>query len=205
MRSMQYWFDFLFPPREDEIALRDISIPTFLALMSPTLIPATKPETLTLLPFHNTSVRSVIHEAKYHGSERAFEFLAAALTESLCDADEAFRNPIIVPVPLGNERSKERGFNQIEEIVKRAVVELDITVDTTLLKRTRETVSQVSLPRHKREENMRGAFTATYPADPSHTYIVIDDVITTGATLQAAIDALQKAGAKHIVPLALAH
>ena len=205
MWSMQYWFDFLFPPRKDEVALRDIPISTFLALMSPTLIPATRPETMTLLPFHNTSVRSVIHEAKYHGSERAFEFLAATLTKYLRDANEGFRNPIIVPMPLGNKRSKKRGFNQVVEIVKRAVIDLDISIDETILKRTRETVSQVSLPRHKREENMRGAFIPTYPADSSRTYIVIDDVITTGATLQAAIDALQKAGAKRIRSLALAH
>ena len=52
---------------------------------------------------------------------------------------------------------------------------------------------------------MRGAFGVAHPADPAYTYIVIDDVLTTGATLQAAIDALQNAGADHIIPLALAH
>jgi predicted amidophosphoribosyltransferase len=52
---------------------------------------------------------------------------------------------------------------------------------------------------------MRGAFGATHSADPALTYILIDDVITTGATLQAAVDALTSAGASHIIPLALAH
>jgi ComF family protein len=110
-----------------------------------------------------------------------------------------------VPVPLGKERRRERGFNQVEEIARRVAKELGITIDTALLERVRETASQVSLPRRAREENMRGAFSAAHPANPSYTYIVLDDVITTGATLQAAIDALRAAGAQHIIPLALAH
>ena len=78
-------------------------------------------------------------------------------------------------------------------------------METDLLVRTRETVSQISLAREKREENTRGAFKATRRADPTYAYIVVDDVITTGATLQSAIDALREADAEHIIPLALAH
>lgn len=205
MLPLRHWFDFLFPPRTDETAVLDVSIDAFLARMAPKLTPVTRPGTVVLLPFHDASVRSAIHEAKYHGTEHARTLLAASLAEYLCDNDEGFRTPTIIPLPLGKKRRAERGFNQIEDVIQRAVNDLDIAIDTTLLERTRETVSQVSLPRHKREENMRGAFKATRRADPTHTYIVIDDVITTGATLQAAIDALQEAGAAHIIPLALAH
>ncbi len=201
---MLHFFDFLFPPRVDEITLRDISLDEFLILMVPRVVSVTRPETVILLPFNKGPVRAAIHEAKYHGSEQAFIFLGAALTEYLRDADD-IRKPLIVPVPLGKERQKERGFNQVEEIVKCAAEELNVTVDTALLERTRETASQVSLPRGAREENMRGAFRATRSADPAYTYIVIDDVLTTGATLQAAVDALKDAGAEHIIPLALAH
>lgn len=199
------WFDFLFPPRADEIALRDVSADTFVALVAPQSVPATRPWAVALLPFSNGSVRSAIHEAKYHGSEHAFEFLAASLSAYLRSNAETFHTPILVPIPLGEKRLKERGFNQVEEVVKLAIKELDVAVDTTLLVRTRETTSQISLPRHAREENMKGAFKALRPADPSHTYIIIDDVITTGATLQAAVDALKDSGATHIHPLALAH
>ncbi len=202
---MLHLFDLLFPPRVDETALRGVSTDDFLALVAPRLATHTRPGTVVLLPFGDPRVRGAIHEAKYHGSARAFELLSLALTEYLRDADEQPKKMILVPVPLGRRRHKERGFNQVEEIAKRAVKGLGIAIDTSLLIRTRETVSQVSLQREKREENMRGAFGAAHQADPTRTYLIIDDVTTTGATLQAAIDALASAGASHIVPLALAH
>ena len=202
------WLDFLFPPRADETVLRDVSADEFLAKIAPRLIPETRPGTVALLPFNDTAVRAAIHEAKYRGSERAFRFLGSALADYLRDCDDVGHRKsyiCIVPMPLGKERLRDRGFNQIEEVAKCAVQELKIKIETDLLVRIRETISQISLAREKREENMRGAFRATRRADPTYTYIIVDDVITTGATLQAAIDALHEAGAEHIIPLALAH
>ena len=202
-------FDFLFPPRVDELALRGISDDDFLALVKPRIVPETRPGTVALLSFGDASVRAAIHEAKYHGSERAFRLLGYALADYLRDADDISATRLnlvaLVPIPLGIERQKERGFNQVEEVAKRTVQELKIKIETCLLIRTRETISQISLAREKRKENMHGAFKATRHADPAYTYIVIDDVITTGATLQSAVDALKDAGAEHIIPLALAH
>ena len=211
------WIDFLFPPRVDERALRDISNDEFLTLVNPQIVSETRPGTVTLFPFLDARVRITIHEAKYHGNKRAFELLALALAEYLRDADDLGRHTYIIPVPLGVARRKERGYNQVEEIVQHALRILGkewnmFVLEPDLLIRTRETTSQVSLPREKREENMRGAFTvspklrsANTAEISQHTYIVIDDVVTTGATLQAAVDALKEAGAEHIIPLALAH
>lgn len=195
--------DLLFPPRADEATLRSVSTDNLLSLIAPRLIDYSRPSTVALLPFHHVSVRAALHEAKYHGSTQAFELLGTVLAEYLSDSDEHAKRTVLIPVPLGTLRAKERGFNQVEEALKMS--RLEIPIDSTLLMRIRETVSQVSLPREKRRENMRGAFVATRRADPAYTYIVVDDVITTGATLQAAVDALTQAGAANVVPLALAH
>lgn len=214
------FLDFLFPPRVDEGILRDVSSDTFLALMTARLVSETRPPTIALLPYSDTRVRAAIHEAKYHGTEHAFQLLGFALADYLRDCDDVGRTTshiCLVPVPLGKERRKERGFNQVEEIARRALRSLDdhFTLNTKLLERVKETRTQVSLKRRKREENMRGAFLASpNPAlsgrrresnASSYMYIVVDDVLTTGATLQAAIGALKDAGAEHVIPLALAH
>ena len=216
---MMRFLDFLFPPRSDERAMRDFSDDDFAALALPYIVPETRPETVALLPFNNPIVRSTLHEAKYHGNERAFRLLGSTLADFLPDyvADFEFyghRKSIIVPVPLGKVRRKERGFNQAEEIAKYALKNLgsDFSIDVNLLERIKETQTQVSLERKKREENMRGAFTASprlrsaSRIELTNTlFIVLDDVVTTGATLQAASSALRDAGALHILPIALAH
>ena len=208
---MFYLLDIIFPPRKDEDMVRTIPSDDFLALTHPQLVPITRPATITLLPFHNPHVRSAIHEAKYHGTSHAQRTLALTLAEYLREDDEHGTKAIVIPVPLSNKRMQERGFNQIHEVTQQALRNLGnryarvFSLEPNLLARTRETTSQVSLPRQKREENMRDAFVATCSLDSTYTYIVIDDVLTTGATLQAAIDALKTAGAVHIIPIALAH
>jgi ComF family protein len=197
--------DLLFPVRSDESRLREVTVDEFLSLVAPRIISATTPASVARLSYGTKTVRAAIHEAKYHGSEQAFTLLAAVLAEYLRDHDEIGRDTVIVPVPLGSARRKERGFNQVEEVLKRAAGAVGGALDTSILERVRDTESQVSLPRERRAPNMRGAFRAAHPLSPIVTYFLVDDVLTTGATLEAAIDALKSAGAEHIIPIACAH
>lgn len=204
--------DLIFPLRSDEAVLRGVEPREFLALLSPALVPATRPATAALLPFRDATVRAVLHEAKYHGTRRAFALLAATLADFLPEhlADLGAKRAAIIPVPLGNARLNERGYNQVEEVARRALQLIGdpaVTLAPALLARVRETPTQVSLARAAREQNMRGAFGASLPSQRADIYIVLDDVLTTGATLGAAIDALAAVGLprERLLPIALAH
>jgi predicted amidophosphoribosyltransferase len=196
--------DLLFPAREDEKIVRALPSLGLLPLLDPELVAlGAGAGAAALLRYADLRVRAAIHEAKYRGSERAFAMLAEALAEYLCEED--LRRAVLLPVPLGAKRRQERGYNQAEEVARRAGAKLGVPLETALLARTRETASQVSLPKWRRRENMRGAFGAAHEADPALLYIVVDDVCTTGATLSAALATLRAAGARHILAVALAH
>lgn len=201
---MQRFLDLLFPPRADELLLRNTHPNTLAERMVLFESPATQPSCLCLLPYPDGHVQAAIREAKYHGNKQAFALLSETLVTAL-QSKALSQEAQLVPVPLGQARLRERGYNQIEEVSRRTAKTTGLPVNTECLVRTRETASQVSLPRHERQENVRGAFGAPHPLDPCILYIVCDDVLTTGATLQEAIYALRTAGAAHILPLALAH
>ncbi|MDE1945556.1 MAG: hypothetical protein KGI03_04815, partial [Patescibacteria group bacterium] len=112
---LAHLLDILFPPRDDEAALRGVDAGAFLARLAPALVPATRPPAAALLPFRDPVVRAALHEAKYHGTERAFALLAAALADFLPDylSELCARRATLVPVPLGRAREKERGYNQV--------------------------------------------------------------------------------------------
>jgi len=207
MGFFAHLLDLVFPPRPHEEIVRTLSADALLELLSPALMETTRPATVALLPFCDTRVRALIHEGKYRGNARAQELLAGVLAEYLAESGaESFGKTVLIPLPLSPARQRERGFNQCARIAEAAMRAgpLRIPIDETLLIRTKNTEHQARLSREERLKNARGAFGAAHPADPSLSYIVLDDVITTGATMQAAIDALLEAGAKHVIPVAIA-
>ena len=113
----------------------------------------------------------------------------------LADADVA------VPVPLHPSRRRERGFNQAEDLARH--VGLPVVV---ALRRVRRTVSQADLPAARRHGNVKGAFALASKNRPTSGKIVvlIDDVSTTGATLDACAIALKEAGAREVRALTAA-
>jgi ComF family protein len=194
--------DVLFPPADTARIVRDATDERFFALISPRL---NEQGITTLLPYRHPLVRAAIIETKFHKNPRAIALLAHALSEYLDARTEestqlAPERFILVPIPLSRERARIRGYNQIEEVAKRAGVHI-----ARVLVRTRDTQPQTSLSRRLRLVNMENAFVASGPIDPFATYIVIDDVTTTGTTLRAAAAALEQAGAKEVELLALAH
>ena len=109
----------------------------------------------------------------------------------------------IVPMPLHVTRLRERGFNQSLEIARFAAASLGVQVDTQSLVRRVATREQSGLSLAARRKNVRGAFAVARPI-PYGRLAVLDDVVTTGSTAMAAIDALKAAGAREVELWAIA-
>lgn len=207
MRLLSIILDFILPARDTEVLVARASIETIGALVEPI---RTNDGTEALLPYRTQLVKALIVEAKFKDNEKAQRLLGTILADHLRESiaeHAAFeaKTVKIVPVPLSAKRVKERGYNQVERVCRIAMRSLpEIAIDTSTLARTRDTLPQTSISGHVRRTNVIGAFTAQN-VNPAYTYIVIDDVTTTGATIQAAVSALQDAGATHVIPVALAH
>jgi ComF family protein len=128
------------------------------------------------------------------------------------DGMDPAKPPVIVPVPLFHSRERERGFNQSRLLAEGLRNRIEkhpggrkIVVDARLLVRTRATAPQVRLKFQARKENVRGAFAVAKPESVrGRSVLLVDDVMTTGATLSACAAALKKAGAAKVIALTLA-
>ena len=148
---------------------------------------------------HDEWLRTAILRYKYHGEWARKTHLGLLLVPILAGVGEI---DAIVPVPLHKKRLAWRGYNQAALLAEVAGGALGIPVMTPLV-RTRATGQQVVLAPEERHRNVAGAFAVTGPAR-GHL-VVIDDVITTGATARACRDALLAGGAARVTLVSLAH
>lgn len=203
--------DALFPKRASARVVETMVPDALASLVSAKVIAHPEADIVALLPYHDPLVSSLIVEAKYHDSEAAFLALGAVLADYLdaflTDEDSYEPRPLsLIPIPLHTERLNARGYNQAERIAKAALTSLGLpgSPSSSLLWRTRSTPSQAHLPRNLRLKNLEEAFEAA-PLNEATTYVLIDDVVTTGTTLAKAAEALRRAGAVRVEAVALAH
>jgi len=111
---------------------------------------------------------------------------------------------MILAVPLGKKRLKQRGYNQAELIAHGLAQEMQIPILNKILSRTRETRSQVGLDSTSRFRNVQGAFHANPKVVKGQIVFLVDDLLTTGATLVACTRALMTAGVKKVYGLTVA-
>jgi len=100
---------------------------------------------------------------------------------------------LVVPIPLSKRKQEQRGYNQAERLAKPVAEALKKPITTEGLSRIRENASQVDLNVQSRRENVRGVFEAEPAVVKGKKILLIDDVFTTGATLESASQALRDA------------
>jgi ComF family protein len=158
-------------------------------------------------------MRAAIHALKYDRMSPAAKRLGAMLAVAVAQlVPDAPTDLLVVPVPLYRTKYKERGFNQARILAKRAVDVLlkshpdwHLTLAPTTLMRLRSTDSQAGLTQRQRRQNVRGAFKVSDPPAVSGKHILlIDDILTTGATARAAAQSLLRAGAASVYVATLA-
>lgn len=150
--------------------------------------------------------RAFVHELKYHAGWHLRGDLLTLL-KRMDPLREFVRDAVLVPVPLHPKRFRWRGFNQARWVADTLVVVGKAAKVEELLVRVRDTPQQTRLDRAAREKNMKNAFALKSGAkiDPAVRYIVVDDVFTTGATLNACAKILRESGANSLDVASLGH
>ena len=150
-------------------------------------------------------LRELIHLFKYAGKDRLCEDLSEFLWRAWTRYPEIRQAEIAVPVPLHPANLRERGYNQSGLLAERFSSLVGLKLEEKALARVRKTATQTRLAREGRRENVDGAFEIGDPdAVKGKNVLLIDDVCTTGSTLNECAKALKKAGAGKVFGLALA-
>ena len=154
------------------------------------------------LPYQNPLIKNLIQHFKY---EPFVKELAKPLSSliinhfQLLGKETTFSDFILIPIPLEKKRLKWRGFNQAEEIAKELSIFLKIPLINNVLIKEKETPPQVDLSEKERERNILGVFSCQ---NKNGIYgkkiLLVDDVYTTGSTMEEAAKILKEAGAKEV-------
>lgn len=163
----------------------------------------------TLCYYHKRGVvQELIHGLKYKGHESVGNVFGNWMAEDLKPVSKTHNFGIIVPVPLHKKRLKERGYNQVTAFATAIANELDIPCNENILKRNLYSKSQVNKNLLNRIDIKESLFEAVFDETFHNThFLLVDDVLTTGATLEACSRALLKIpGAKiSVVCIAMSH
>jgi len=174
------------------------------------------------LPYKEKSLtRKLIHQFKYPPyTKNLAKTLASLIIEHLVitqkNTEDIWKNSVLIPVPLFYKKLKKRGYNQSEELAKELSKVFKIPVFSDVLIKIKKTESQMKLSKEEREKNLAGAFTvkpafaiknrSTSDVDQfsGKKVFLVDDVYTTGSTMEECARALRGAGAKSVWGICIA-
>lgn len=143
---------------------------------------------------YTDSIKNSIFNFKYHNKKEFGKIYGDEMCIRLGDVIKRINPDVIVPVPISKERMTIRGYNQAELIARSVGENMNIPVDTNLIYRVKNTVAMKELDPTNRIKNLRNAFQITKNVVRYNKIIVVDDIYTTGATLDAVTKELTRFG-----------
>jgi len=148
-----------------------------------------------LLYFENSRiVQALLHQIKYRNKKRLAVHMGRLWGEELLRLQPEVPFDLIIPVPLAAAKQYKRGYNQSALLAQGLSKVLQVPVREDIIKRIRHTESQTSKNRQERIENILGAFSVAAAPPPGAHILLVDDVITTGATLDICANTLAGSG-----------
>ena len=147
-------------------------------------------------------VKDAIHKIKYSNKREYLETFARRLADYGYPDVALWKPEVLVPVPMYPKQKKRRGYNQAEILAGYLGEYWNLPVDTQLLKKIRDTGAQKELDRNMRRKNLLEAFEAE-EGSSYRRVLLVDDVYTTGSTVDAAAEALKRAGITEIFYIAI--
>lgn len=154
--------------------------------------------------------KRLIHQFKYKPHLKSLsKVLASILIEHFIltkdNTDDIWQNSVLVPVPMEKKRQRARGYNQAEELAKELGHIINVPLVLNNLVKIKETLPQIRLSAREREVNLREAFLIKNPTEIiGKKVFLVDDVYTTGSTMEECARVLKEAGAKSVWGIAIA-
>jgi ComF family protein len=202
MRLVAGFLDLLFVPA---CAACDVVLPEPLPFCAPCAVsidPA-PPGGYAAPYLFGGELATALRRLKFQGRREVARAIAPLLGPALAEA--AAGCDLLVPIPLHRRRLRQRGYNQAALLLRHTRRYAGVPVDALSLRRVRATAPQTGLDRASRRRNVDGAFAVVRPGRiAGRAVLLLDDVVTTGATMAAATEALRAAGAARVVPFAAA-
>ena len=153
--------------------------------------------------YYNNSMKSLIHRFKFNGEHGLSDLFSAMLYDSIKDIKELYDFDYMTNVPISAKRFKNRGYNQAELIAKPLSELLDIPYVKCIHKH-KHTIAQSLLKKSSRITNIKGAFIADYERVKGKRILLLDDIITTGSTMNECANELLAKEASFVAGISLA-
>lgn len=150
----------------------------------------------------DSPIQNALHTMKYRGNIALGDALAFQIQDFLRSLQ--WKIELMIPIPLGKQRLKERGYNQVALVAQPLAYHLGLIYAPEALRKSRDTRSQVGLNISQRRENIENAYQADRSMVSGRSVLLMDDVSTTGSTISASTDALLKAGARDVYAITIA-